>query len=471
MRVSAAMAEKVSFDTSGKDPEAVKARLMIGNLNTANCTRQEVIELCRPFGTVKGLSMFRGYCFVQFANEQEAQLATSGLKNYNFHGSKLDTRPATVGRATVMNSNVSAPIKRPRYDFLFGGQRIRVETAVSRNRAFAQEVFEALKDVNFHDHGKEDTLICGSCRSVYPTMRAYVEHRRMKKCPFFEREVAPSSISCFTCREEFHEPWEFVQHLIHRHSINLYRGTARVGSRLFTFLYLVLGAFVFGLLEHDEDLKLREELNKTLITTVGYGHSTPLTASGKIFYIFYALLGIPLGLVCFQSIGERINTAVKSGLIKFQRLLVHLGVRGFKEVKTRHLLFVSSSIGTLTILVGTIVFHKNEQWSLLDSFFTYHRPRSASGIGCPPKRTTESRKIRHNLIMFTLFFILFGLAVFSACINLLILEFMATNNESRTGKGRLRRLLSFRKSGSFKSPPSKRAEIVPLQTRNGEVKR
>jgi hypothetical protein len=39
----------------------------------------------------------------------------------------------------------------------------------------------------------------------------------------------------------------------------------------------------------------------------GYGHSTPNTIGGKLFTMCYAIVGIPLGLVMFQSIGERVN--------------------------------------------------------------------------------------------------------------------------------------------------------------------
>lgn len=34
----------------------------------------------------------------------------------------------------------------------------------------------------------------------------------------------------------------------------------------------------------------------TVITTIGYGHSCPMTIGGKIFCMFYALAGIPLGI-------------------------------------------------------------------------------------------------------------------------------------------------------------------------------
>ena len=36
---------------------------------------------------------------------------------------------------------------------------------------------------------------------------------------------------------------------------------------------------------------------------LGYGHSTPKTPGGKIFTMIYATIGIPLGLVMFNSIG------------------------------------------------------------------------------------------------------------------------------------------------------------------------
>lgn len=48
----------------------------------------------------------------------------------------------------------------------------------------------------------------------------------------------------------------------------------------------------------------------TVLTTIGYGHSTPTTIGGKLFTMCYAIIGIPLGLVMFQSIGERVNRYV-----------------------------------------------------------------------------------------------------------------------------------------------------------------
>lgn len=59
----------------------------------------------------------------------------------------------------------------------------------------------------------------------------------------------------------------------------------------------------------------------TVLTTIGYGHSTPNTISGKLFTMFYAIVGIPLGLVMFQSIGERLNKFSSVVIRNVKRLL------------------------------------------------------------------------------------------------------------------------------------------------------
>ena len=43
---------------------------------------------------------------------------------------------------------------------------------------------------------------------------------------------------------------------------------------------------------------------KFLSPLAGYGHSTPKTRWGKGFTMVYAMIGIPLGLVMFNSIGQ-----------------------------------------------------------------------------------------------------------------------------------------------------------------------
>ncbi|KAI6191525.1 hypothetical protein M3Y97_00237600 [Aphelenchoides bicaudatus] len=254
-----------------------------------------------------------------------------------------------------------------------------------------------------------------------------------------------------------------------------------------TFFYLLFGAFMFGYLEHETDVELRQDIkisrNKLqqkynftkedfeklettivdmiphsagrqwrftgslffcviVITTVGYGHSTPCTFTGKLFYILFAFIGIPLGLVTFQSSGERINHSIKICLLKLRLILAKCGIYVLKEVKARHLLVVSLSLGITTIIVGTLVFHKQENWTLFDI--------STIGLGDRVAAQTEGRLENDPFyVIFTLMFILGGLAIFSACVNLLILQFMATNPDVVTARSKIKRLLQ--RSTSFRS--------------------
>ena len=51
-------------------------------------------------------------------------------------------------------------------------------------------------------------------------------------------------------------------------------------------------------------MELLAIIHLVFVFILGYGHSTPKTREGKMFTLLYAGIGIPLGLVMFNSIGE-----------------------------------------------------------------------------------------------------------------------------------------------------------------------
>ncbi|GFR12738.1 potassium channel subfamily K member 3 [Trichonephila clavata] len=98
---------------------------------------------------------------------------------------------------------------------------------------------------------------------------------------------------------------------------------------------------------------------------LGYGHSTPATWGGKTFCMFYALAGIPLGLVVFQSIGERLNTFVAFVL---KNLKKGVGMRN-TEVSETNLICLISILSTVVMTTGAAAFSKYERWDYFDSFY------------------------------------------------------------------------------------------------------
>uniref|UniRef100_A0A1B0CRB1 Putative twik-related acid-sensitive k + channel 6 isoform c n=1 Tax=Lutzomyia longipalpis TaxID=7200 RepID=A0A1B0CRB1_LUTLO len=207
-----------------------------------------------------------------------------------------------------------------------------------------------------------------------------------------------------------------------------------------TFTYLLVGAAVFDALESETEKKRWDALQAgqqwkftgafyyatTVLTTIGYGHSTPTTIGGKLFTMCYAIVGIPLGLVMFQSIGERVNR-LSSYVIKTVKTSLHCHNTSASEV---NLICVVTTLSSLTIAGGAAAFSKFEGWSYFDSVYYCFITLTTIGFGdmvALQKDNALNRKPEY--VMFALIFILFGLAIVAASLNLLVLRFVTMNTE------------------------------------------
>uniref|UniRef100_A0A3Q3N2H0 Potassium channel subfamily K member 15-like n=1 Tax=Mastacembelus armatus TaxID=205130 RepID=A0A3Q3N2H0_9TELE len=100
----------------------------------------------------------------------------------------------------------------------------------------------------------------------------------------------------------------------------------------------------------------------TVITTIGYGHVAPCTDAGKAFCMFYVVLGIPLTLVMFQSLGERINTFVRYLL---RRAKQGLGLQN-TEVSMGNMVLVGLLSCMSTLCIGAVAFSHFEDWTFFN---------------------------------------------------------------------------------------------------------
>ncbi|XP_016981924.1 potassium channel subfamily K member 9 isoform X2 [Drosophila rhopaloa] len=227
-----------------------------------------------------------------------------------------------------------------------------------------------------------------------------------------------------------------------------------------TFTYLLIGAAVFDSLESptetkrweflqavknnfvkkynvtDEDFRVMEIViieNKphkagpqwkfagafyfstVVLAMIGYGHSTPVTIPGKAFCMGYAM-----------SIGERLN--------KFASVIIRRAKRASgarcTDATEMNLMLATGMLSSIIITTGAAVFSRYEGWSYFDSFYYCFVTLTTIGFGdYVALQNDQALTNKPGYVALSLVFILFGLAVVAASINLLVLRFMTMQAE------------------------------------------
>jgi potassium channel subfamily K protein len=140
----------------------------------------------------------------------------------------------------------------------------------------------------------------------------------------------------------------------------------------------------------------------------------------------YAIVGIPLGLVMFQSIGERLNK-FSSVVIRNVKSLLRCKDVQASEI---NLICVVTTLSSLTIAGGAAAFSRYEGWTYFDSVYYCFITLTTIGFGDMVALQKDSAlETKPEYVAFALIFILFGLAIVAASLNLLVLRFVTMNTE------------------------------------------
>uniref|UniRef100_A0A8C6P7P7 Nuclear receptor coactivator 5 n=1 Tax=Nothobranchius furzeri TaxID=105023 RepID=A0A8C6P7P7_NOTFU len=98
---------------SSNDPRDLERRIFVGNLPTSDMANKDLEEMFSPYGKVIGVSLFRGYGFVQFERIEEAEAAKAGQKGRIYKGYKIDVNMAVERRQAKPQSQPSPPRRAP----------------------------------------------------------------------------------------------------------------------------------------------------------------------------------------------------------------------------------------------------------------------------------------------------------------------------------------------------------------------
>ncbi|XP_050532391.1 potassium channel subfamily K member 1-like isoform X2 [Daktulosphaira vitifoliae] len=118
----------------------------------------------------------------------------------------------------------------------------------------------------------------------------------------------------------------------------------------------------------------------TVITTIGYGHVTPLSQEGKLFCMMYALFGIPLTLVLLTALVDRLMIPTTKYLHFLNSRLGHL-----YPPFTIRLFHFGTILGTLIflflLLPAAIFTYVEPEWNYMDSLYYCFISLTTIGLG------------------------------------------------------------------------------------------
>ncbi|XP_078103113.1 potassium channel subfamily K member 6 [Sander vitreus] len=144
----------------------------------------------------------------------------------------------------------------------------------------------------------------------------------------------------------------------------------------------------------------------TLVTTVGYGQSTPLSDTGKAFSILYALIGVPFTMLVLTACVQRIMCPLVLAPV---RLLQRSGMEP-RPATFVHFLLLLLVVVLCFFVVPAAVFSSVElSWSFLDGIYFCFISLCTIGLGDFVPGTQPGQKYRQLYQVTVMVYLFLGL--------------------------------------------------------------
>lgn len=250
---------KVGNQTNSQDPQAVNSRVFVGNLNTFQCSKTDVERMFQRYGRIAGISMHKGYAFVQFTNPFDARSACLGEDGRTVLGQTLDVnmvaepKPHQTGRkrqnvAKTGNdwdyyydsyyASASFPPGPPRLVPPLKRPRLMVPPARPVIKATIPQKPQTTPMNQLKTYSNPDILICGNCREMFTELQELLDHKKTYcklrftcKCHTLNGVKTKSSgedlsssamLLCVLCKDSFQSAWDLMVHVQAAHMMNIY---------------------------------------------------------------------------------------------------------------------------------------------------------------------------------------------------------------------------------------------------------
>ncbi|XP_037549511.1 potassium channel subfamily K member 2 [Nematolebias whitei] len=155
----------------------------------------------------------------------------------------------------------------------------------------------------------------------------------------------------------------------------------------------------------------------TVITTIGFGNTSPHTEGGRIFCIVYALLGIPLFGFLLAGVGDQLGTIFGKGIAKVEKMFMHWDISQTKIRVISTLMFVLFGC-LLFVALPAAIFKHIEGWSALEALYFVVITLTTIGFGDFVAGGSDVQYLDYYKPV-VWFWILVGLAYFAAILSMI----------------------------------------------------